>query len=384
VGILGFNVSFIKLKLNLSWTSSINYCRLLLCQYYGLIAQSVEQRTENPCVAGSIPAQATTLLPLPFMQHLDFVVPAEFHNNRIDKALSSLSGMSRSRLQDLINQGHVKLNDGIVASCNLKVKAEDALKVSVPEPKPTDIVPRSIDFEIVYEDEDLMVINKPAGLTVHPGAGNHQDTLVNGLIEYCGSNLSGVGGVLRPGIVHRLDKDTSGLMVVAKNDLSHLALSKQIGDKTARRVYWAVIWGVPVKTSDIIENYIGRSKTNRTQMKVLKQGKFASTSYKVLKVLGKNLASVVECSLNTGRTHQIRVHMSYIGHSIIGDQVYGHNARKIKHNLSATQQDYVSGFNRQALHSHQLSFIHPRTEGLMQFEAPVPEDMQLLIKSLEL
>ncbi len=316
------------------------------------------------------------------MQNLEFTVSEEFNGSRVDKAVSMLSNLSRVRIQELISQECLKVNNSVITNQNFKIKTEDHIVLSIPAAKQTTMQPKAISFEIAYEDDDLIVINKPASLTVHPGAGNQDHTLVNALIEHCGSNLSGVGGVLRPGIVHRLDKDTSGLMVVAKNDISHLSLSKQIGEKSAKRVYTAIIWGVPIKTNGIIENFIGRSSSNRTHMRVLKTGKFASTNYSVIRVLGKNIASIVECQLNTGRTHQIRVHMSHLGHSIIGDQTYGKNTRKIC-SLSEHQQIYVSNFKRQALHSCKLSFIHPVTSNLMEFEAELPTDMQTLIKALE-
>ena len=317
-----------------------------------------------------------------FMQILNFVVTEAFNGHRIDKTLSSLSNLSRVRIQALIAGANVKVDSIVILDQNFKLKQESNIEVSIPPPVASHIVAKQIDFSIVYEDDDLIVVNKPDGLTVHPGAGNQSDTLVNALVKHCGDNLSGIGGILRPGIVHRLDKDTSGLMLVAKNDLSHIDLSKQISERSAQRIYKAIVWGVPLKSRAVIENNIGRSPANRMQMKVLSCGKLSSTSYKVIEVLGGNKASIVECKLNTGRTHQIRVHMSHIGHSIIGDQTYGQNARKMQQNLSHEQQDNLLNFKRQALHSFSISFVHPKTKQVMQFESELPQDLKNLIAIL--
>jgi 23S rRNA pseudouridine1911/1915/1917 synthase len=316
-------------------------------------------------------------------EELNFVVSSELGNTRLDKAACVLSSLSRSRIQNLIYENCVKLNNIVTTDQDIKVKDGDIIIISIPEAKLTTIAPKDIEFEVVYEDECLIVINKPAGLSVHPGAGNYDNTLVNALVKYCGDNLSEIGGIMRPGIVHRLDKDTSGLMVVAKNDISHISLSKQIAARSMKRVYNAVIWGVPIKTKALIETCIGRSSLNRMQMKVCKQGKFASTEYILIKILDHKIASIVECRLGTGRTHQIRVHMSYIGHSIIGDQTYGHNKRKINHYLSPEKQLQLENFKRQALHSTELNFLHPLDSREMHFRANFPEDIQNLIKVLD-
>jgi 23S rRNA pseudouridine1911/1915/1917 synthase len=317
------------------------------------------------------------------MQELQFIVSSELNNTRLDKATCVLSELSRARIQNLICQNCVKLNNIIVSDQDTKVKSGDEIIIFVPEAKLTSIEPKNIAFEIVHEDEYIIVINKPAGLTVHPGSGNRDNTLANALVGYCGDNLSEIGGILRPGIVHRLDKDTSGLMVVAKNDISHASLSKQILQRDMSRIYNAVIWGVPIKTKALIETHIGRSLNNRTQMKVVaKGGKFASTQYELIKILDPKTASIVQCKLGTGRTHQIRVHMSHIGHSIIGDQVYGHNQRKINHYISPDKHQQVQNFRRQALHSAQISFLHPASSRKMSFAIDFPKDMQDLINTL--
>ena len=317
------------------------------------------------------------------MQELHFIVSAELNNVRLDKAACVLSELSRARIQNLICQNCVQLNQVIINDQDIKVKQDDSIVISIPPAVKTSILPRNIAFDIVYEDDHVIVINKPPGLTVHPGAGNCDNTLVNALVEYCGQNLSGIGGILRPGIVHRLDKDTSGLMVVAKNDLSHASLSAQILERSMRRVYNAVIWGVPTKTKALIETNIARSPNNRTQMRVAREGKFASTHYELTKILDQKIASIVQCKLGTGRTHQIRVHMSHIGHSIVGDQVYGHNKRKISNYVSPEKQQQLESFTRQALHSTQLSFLHPLDSREMSFQVDFPKDMQDLIKVLD-
>lgn len=303
--------------------------------------------------------------------------------SRLDKAIASLLNISRVKAQDLISQGCVKLNNLIQLTKNSKLSKKDVLEIVIPAPVKSHLNARKTFFTVIYEDSDLLVIDKPAGLTVHPGAGNSDDTLVNGLMDYCGQNLSAIGGVLRPGIVHRLDKDTSGLMVVAKNDLTHLSLSEQIAAKKATRMYQAIVWGVPQKTNASIETYIERSKTNRLQMQVSNKGKFAATTYKVIKVLCQGIASIVECTLQTGRTHQIRVHMSHIGHSLVGDQTYGHNLRKISRIENTAYKTALQEFKRQALHSSFLSFTHPRTAQQLSFTIAIAQDMQNLLNCLE-
>jgi 23S rRNA pseudouridine1911/1915/1917 synthase len=302
---------------------------------------------------------------------------------RLDKAVALLLNISRVKAQELISQGCVKLNNLQQLTKNSKLTKKDMLEVVIPAPVKSHLTARETFFTIVYEDSDLLVIDKPAGLTVHPGAGNSDDTLVNGLMAYCGDNLSAVGGVLRPGIVHRLDKDTSGLMVVAKNDLSHLSLSQQIAEKKATRMYQAIVWGVPQKTNASIETYIDRSKANRLQMQVAHAGKFAATTYKVTQVLAEGIASIVECTLQTGRTHQIRVHMSHIGHSVVGDQTYGHNLRKVSRIKNEVYKTALQEFKRQALHSLFLSFNHPRTGQQMDFKTCIAQDMQNLLNYLK-
>ena len=237
------------------------------------------------------------------------------------------------------------------------------------------VLPEEIPLDIVYEDESLLVVNKPAGLVVHPGAGNWNHTLVNGLLAHCGSGLSGIGGVRRPGIVHRIDKDTSGLLVVAKTDVAHLALAKQFEAHSIQREYQAFVWGRLNNEEGRIEGNIGRSTTNRQKMALVRTGgKTAVTHYKRLAVFGSDLVSHIKCVLETGRTHQIRVHLSSIHHPLVGDSVYGHAPK------NAT--DFLRFFPRQALHAGVLGFVHPVTQEQMLFEAPLPKDLSELLDQL--
>lgn len=309
------------------------------------------------------------------MQHYRLIATKNLDGVRIDKALSSLCDITRSRIQQLIESGNVHVNNNLVNSASTKVGALDEIEIFVPNPVDTTIREADIPLDIVYEDAELLVINKQAGLTCHPGAGQHSDTLVNALLKVCKGSLSGIGGVSRPGIVHRLDRDTSGLMVVAKNDHAHVSLSSQIENRTLKRVYNALVWGVPVPHSGSIATLIGRSFSDRTRMQVvMRGGKEATTHYKVLEPYVH--ASLIECRLETGRTHQIRVHMSHLGNSVVGDQSYGHNARKIQKYYEGVVAEELSAFKRQALHSCFIEFVHPRTSKVMQFSANMPKDME--------
>ena len=243
---------------------------------------------------------------------------------RLDKFLAEkLPDISRSMVKKLVESGHIH-KAGIVAdNCAVKVKEGDVIAVEVPEPVQTDMRPADIPLNIIYEDKDFLVIDKQAGLTVHPGAGNHDDTLANALVAHCGESLSGIGGVMRPGIVHRLDKDTSGIMLAAKNDIAHHSLSEQIASRSLKRTYLAVCWGVMKPLNGRIEGNIGRSTKNRKKMAVVPSGgKTAATNYSTVEILSGGGASLVECRLETGRTHQIRVHMAHENHPLIGDQTY--------------------------------------------------------------
>ena len=314
-------------------------------------------------------------------------VPIDSHRDRIDKFLQSqLSELSRTRLQNLIRNGHVKLNNAIINEVSKKIKNEDKIKVNFPQPKETLIKPNKIPLDILYDDDDLIIINKPPGQVVHPGAGNYEKTIVNGLLFKYQNNLSSVGGKLRPGIVHRIDKDTSGVIVVAKNDNAHINLSKQFSDHTIKRTYEALVWGSLKPQSGKINERISRSVKNRQLMAVRKEkGKKAITNYKTLEIF-QNLnlpkVSLIECRLETGRTHQIRVHMNFKGNPILGDKSYGKSKRKFK-KINANIEKKINNFNRQALHAKSLGFVHPKTEKEIFFEAERPKDFDTLIKSLK-
>jgi 23S rRNA pseudouridine1911/1915/1917 synthase len=314
---------------------------------------------------------------------LKIVVTPDDQGKRLDRVLATHAPqVSRSRFQALIDGGHVTPAQG----SSYKVKAGEVFHVTIPPPEEAIPKPQKIDIDIVYEDKDLLVINKAPNMVVHPAAGNHDGTLVNALLAYCGDQLSGIGGVKRPGIVHRLDKETSGLMVVAKNDAAHHGLSEQLASRKLKRVYQAIVWGVPSPASGKISTQIGRSKTNRKKMAVLDAGgKEAVTDYKKLENFGL-IASLVECRLQTGRTHQIRVHMAHIGHWLVGDPVYGRSSiekflrlNKVDEALSRALLD----FPRQALHAAALEFIHPISENRISLKAELPEDMQNLLRILK-
>lgn len=318
------------------------------------------------------------------MEELIFQAKKEDRKQRLDKFLvSKLSRrkleFSRGRIQNLIGSGCVFDGKNALTGCDYKIKGGEHLTIKIPAALESEILAKNIDFEILFEDENMLVINKPAGLTTHPGNGNQQNTLVNALLFHCGKTLSGINGVMRPGIVHRLDKDTSGLMVVAKNDLAHQELARQIQERILKRNYLAICYGTPKPLSGVINKNLGRSKINRLKMAIMRTGgRTAITNYAVQKIYFDGSLSIVECKLDTGRTHQIRVHLASIGHSIIGDATYGGRKRSlgdVNDKIKAT----VNDFPRQALHSYKISFIHPVSEEEMEFEIDLPED----IKNLE-
>ena len=314
------------------------------------------------------------------------IVPSNFHGYRIDKFLQSqINDLSRTRLQSLINEGQVTLNNTIINYAAKKIKDRDKIKINFPAPKETHIKANKISLDILYDDNDIVVINKFPGVVVHPGAGNYEKTIVNGLLYKYRDNLSSIGGKLRPGIVHRIDKDTSGVIVVAKNDNAHINLSKQFSNHTIKRVYEALVWGsLKPQNGKIIEK-ISRSVKNRQLMAVRKEkGKIAITNYRTIKIF-QNLnlpkISLIECQLETGRTHQIRVHMNFKGNPIVGDKSYGKTKKKFK-KIDVDIEKKISNFNRQALHAKSLGFIHPNTKKEVFFEAKRPVDFDTLIKSL--
>ncbi|MBI1215966.1 MAG: RluA family pseudouridine synthase [Alphaproteobacteria bacterium] len=320
------------------------------------------------------------------MEQFSVKATTEDEGKRLDKVLATHAPrFSRSRLQSLVEGGHVTFGGEVMTNSAYKVKAGDSFCVTVPPA--VEAVPQAQDIalDIVYEDDDLLVINKPADMVVHPAAGNHDGTLVNALLAHCGDSLSGIGGVKRPGIVHRLDKETSGLLVVAKNDAAHKGLSAQLSSRKLKRVYQAVVWGNVTPAQGRIETQIGRSKTNRKKMAVLEGGgRDAITDYKLLEIYGL-VASLVECRLQSGRTHQIRVHMAHIQHWLVGDPLYGRHAipRFLKlHKVPEKTGLALREFPRQALHAAQLEFIHPISENKISLSAPLPEDMKKLLTLL--
>src|SRR3982750_4006150 len=272
---------------------------------------------------------------------------------RLDRALAAVvPTLSRERLKSLIRSGAVEAEGEAVRDPALKVRGEEAFRVAVPEPSPAHNQPQDIPLNIIFEDDHLLVVDKPAGLVVHPAAGNFDGTLVNALLHHCGDSLSGIGGVARPGIVHRIDKDTSGLLVVAKNDVAHEGLAKQFAAHSIDRRYLAVVSGVPKTSEGTVDAPLARSSANRKKIAIVEEGrgKRAVTHWKRLKAFKE--AALVECRLETGRTHQVRVHMASIGHPLVGDPVYGGSGK-------AHQE---LGFQRQALHAAQLGFTHPVTK----------------------
>ncbi len=311
---------------------------------------------------------------------------------RLDRLLAKhLPDMSRSRLKVLIKAGHAAHNGRTIVEPNLRVKPGEIFQITVPPAEPAIPKGESIPLDVVYEDDWLIVIDKPAGLVVHPAAGNWSGTLVNALIAHCGSSLSGIGGVKRPGIVHRIDKETSGLMVVAKSDAAHHALAKQFADHGRKgaleRSYEALVWGVPSPRKGTINAPLGRKPQARQKMGVLASGgKDAVTHYEVLDTFGpakEPVASRVKCVLETGRTHQIRVHLAHIGHPLIGDPLYGTGFKTKSQMLPEGPRKVLEMLPRQALHACVLGFSHPRDKQTMHFASPLPDDISRVLKSLK-
>ncbi|MEQ8195867.1 MAG: RluA family pseudouridine synthase [Rhodospirillales bacterium] len=303
---------------------------------------------------------------------------------RLDRVLAAaLPDISRTRLKALIAAERVVLSGGgTVCDPAAKVKAGERYTVSVPAAVPAAPEAQTIPLDIVYEDQDLVVIDKPAGLVVHPAAGHADGTLVNALLAHCGESLSGIGGVSRPGILHRLDKDTSGLLLVAKNDFAHHDLAKQLADHHIERAYTALVWGAPKPAKGEIDGNIGRSPTNRKKMAVVARGgKTALTRYRVVRRVGA-AASLIECRLATGRTHQIRVHLTHIGHPIVGDPVYGRGPRR-RPAIGEEARAYLAGFARQALHAHLIGFRHPRSGEMHRYYSELPKEFIELIDFLD-
>ena len=299
---------------------------------------------------------------------------------RLDRLLADhVPALSRSRLKNLIETGRVSIGGATITEPGYRVKPGQAVTLVIPPPVDETPQAQAIPLQVAYEDEHLIVVDKPAGLVVHPAPGNPDRTLVNALLAHCGASLSGIGGVRRPGIVHRLDKDTSGLMVAAKHDAAHQGLSAQFATRRLSRTYQAVVWGVPRPASGRIEGAIGRDPRNRKRMAVRESGgKAAVTHYRVLKPLDP-LWSLVECRLETGRTHQIRVHMAHRGHPLVGDALYGGARRR---GVDERGQKTLALCPRQALHAAALRFVHPVSGAALAFESPLPADMKAVIAAV--
>ena len=325
-------------------------------------------------------------------QRFEISASAEDKGARLDRFLAErIKELSRTRLKNLILEGEVEVSGRTVRDPEYRVNAGDKIMLAVPEAVSAKPTGEKIPLDIVYEDKDVIVLDKPAGLVVHPAAGNRTGTLVNALIAHCGASLSGIGGEKRPGIVHRLDKDTSGLLVVAKNDKAHRSLSAQFADHgrtgDLSRGYLAFAWGVPKPQRGTIDAPIDRDPRSRVKMAVRKGGREAITHYEVLrKYLGadeKPVASMIECELETGRTHQIRVHLARAGHPLLGDGVYGSGFRSKTALLPQKAQAALKALNRQALHAFRLAFSHPATGKLLSFESKLPKELVVLEKSFK-
>jgi 23S rRNA pseudouridine1911/1915/1917 synthase len=309
-------------------------------------------------------------------RRIAFVLDGAAAGQRLDRALAAaVPELSRVRIQALMAEGQVTRDGAPASDASARARAGQHIVIDIPPAVAAIPAAQDIPLNIVFEDAEMLVIDKPAGLVVHPGAGNPDKTLVNALLAHCGDQLSGIGGVRRPGIVHRLDKDTSGLMVVAKTDRAHAALAGQLQSRTLKRTYNAVVWGYPVPASGMVEGNIGRSPNDRKRMALVDHGgKPAVTHYRTLRRLKG--ASLVECRLESGRTHQIRVHMAHLGYNLIGDPLYG--AKRTSKDASIVARM----FKRQALHATQVTFSHPHTKLEMCYSSPLSEDIAELIASL--
>ena len=319
-----------------------------------------------------------------YNQTFEFVVSLEEQGLRLDKLLAyKLTEFSRTKIKKLIESNNFCLNDCSFSDISYLVKEGDKLKIYIPPCEESVLTPKKLDLNITYEDNELIILDKPPYLTVHPGAGNHNDTLVNALIHHFGNNLSKLGGVSRPGIVHRLDKDTSGLIVIAKDDITHTKLAKQLAEREIKRTYLAVVYGTLTPHIGTIQTNIARNPKDRKKMTVVRhEGRVAITRYHVLEKFSKGVISLVECELETGRTHQIRVHLTHKKTPIIGDQTYGTN---LNHNLNCFKKEtaeLIKQFPRQALHAVRLKLTHPFSGQELSFESKLPEDIMQLLAGL--
>ena len=311
------------------------------------------------------------------IQTIDVRLDSRHAGWRLDRALAdALPTLSRERLKTLIRSGAVEAAGRPVRDPARKVRGDELLLLAVPEPEPAHNEPQDIPLRVIFEDEHLLVVDKPAGLVVHPAAGNRDGTLVNALLHHCGGSLSGIGGVARPGIVHRIDKDTSGLLVVAKTDVAHEGLAKQFAAHSIERRYLAIVSRIPKTSEGTVDAPLARSATNRKKIAIVegRRGKRAVTHWRRLQALRD--AALLECRLETGRTHQVRVHMASIGHPLVGDPVYGGSGKTHRKLLSELN------FQRQALHAEELGFTHPVTKRRLSFASAMPPDMQELLAAL--
>ena len=321
------------------------------------------------------------------MTNYSFIVNENFNNKRIDQVVANqYPKISRTKVNKIIKNNLLKLNGSTFNDPSAKVKIGDQIEFENLQEDRINLVPKKMDLKIIFEDEDIIIIDKPIGMVVHPGAGNFENTMVNGLLYHCKNKLSGISGEDRPGIVHRIDKDTSGLLVVAKNDQAHAFIAKQFEEHTIKRSYLVFVYGILRPLHGRIETLIGRNKTNRQKMSAdVAKGKEAITNYETLEVFkGSKILdiSLVKCVLETGRTHQIRVHMSHKGNPILGDQTYGKKIKKLR-GVDQEFEDILKSLKRQALHAHTLGFVHPKTNQDVFYASELPEDLNKLKNRLE-
>ena len=317
---------------------------------------------------------------------INLIVKEEDKNLRIDVFINKKENdVSRTRVKNLILSKKLKLNNKIILDPSKKISTGDILELTIPEPKKASLKPYKYELDIVYEDEDLIILNKRAGIVMHPGAGNFDNTIVNALINYDKDSLSSIGDELRPGIVHRIDKNTSGLVIVAKNNYSHEHLSAQFSKHTITRIYQCLVWGKIRPSTGRVETFITRSSKNRQMMEVSNsKGKKAITNYKTLEIFENKKSptlSLLECKLDTGRTHQIRVHMNYLGNNIVGDDKYKKKFKKIK-NIDPLLEKNLINLNRQFLHAKTIGFIHPKKKEEMVFNSILPHELEIILKTL--
>jgi 23S rRNA pseudouridine1911/1915/1917 synthase len=319
-------------------------------------------------------------------KNINLIVKENENNLRLDVFINKREELiSRTRIKNLILKEKLRLNDLIIIDPSKKVSTGDEINLEIPKPKEASLKPYKLKLDIIYEDDDLLIINKPAGIIMHPGAGNYDKTIVNALIHYNKDSLSTIGDELRPGIVHRIDKDTSGLVVIAKNNEVHENLSRQFSEHNIARVYQLLIWGKLRPSSGKIDTFITRSSKNRQMMEVsISKGKRAITNYKTIEVFENDKTptlSLVECKLETGRTHQIRVHMTHLGNSIMGDRKYKKKYKKLK-NIDTNLENLIYKLDRQFLHAKTLGFIHPRTSEEMVFSSILPQELEKILELL--